>query len=891
MLLSRWICLALLVFLFGTPSVSQNSFLYHSKSVNSRLPYSGQFRHVANYRDDIIEELAKDLLRPPKYVNITVGFTEEIRLQNEKPLVYLADVRLSDFRLSGYLQYRSFPMDDVLNPSGFRFTLRLSSKLDTTAFSSREFDGKFPERGGALGFRAPSLQMDTAVDTVIAGNFSFIYKDEDWQRFYARKEMIDDYYASAALIDSLGAEAKGWAMTDQALIPFNYIRLAELVRVVNLINSRDFTDKIVTSGHDPKQLASRNLALYKLSRTCQFNLAETLDKSGVLNGFRSADSLCGFFVDRLMRYIRLSSLMDNIHGKIYKDYLSSYYSQHVFENDTVFIRSVLIRMFPDARPDTLLQYVSSCMMKAYRAKAADLIGEKRFSDAVLLMENARSMAAVNPYLKDHNGWESMMSEAVNGIYNSYAGIASSSLERGNTGFAMEYLQKAEEYRGKYPAFINSDSIYRRVYRDIFIGKLDLCDSLLAGHNYTDALACLNSCESAYNRRILEILAPDISGKKEIAKRGIIASLAGRCRKALKQDLPDSALMYFDHASAVAAGLTMNPRNVAGLDSLAPVIAVVRVKKINNLALAYYRHRQFSRAILQFGEALKISSAYAIPPDPLADSVLRQSYKQWLLDKIAVEQKLIWSNKPDSALGFVKMTVETARMQGLADDHDILKALDSYRLKISLHACEMLEDSLGLLNIRAGRCFANKNFSRGAAILGYSVRLAGMTPGCSPVIKPMQDSLRKYSEAAGYQLNLDEADKDMIAGEYEEGMRKLVFNEKYYSQKRIDHFGIPLTSVYDYVISHANPFITSVALEYYLNNSDPAEALRYLLLLHEQGLPDDRSRTWQEKLAAALAARDKRIFGGTDPKDVLRRYSGAISWMARFNEVYLKEWAK
>jgi len=887
----RWINLVFLLFLFGNPSVSQNSFPYSSTRLNSRLPYTGQFRHISSYRDDILEELAKDLLRPPKYVNITVGFRQEVRLQNEKPLSYLADVRLSDFRLSGYLQYRSFPMDDVLSPSGLRFALKLSSKLDTSAFSSVEFEGKYPEKGGLLEFRAPSLQMDTAVDTLVTGNFNFIYKEEDWQRFYARKELIDDYYASAALIDSLGAEAGGWAMTDPSLIPFNYIRLSELVRVVSLINSRDFTSALITSDHDPKQLPSKNLSLYKLARTCQFNLAETLDKSGPLKGYGSADSLCGFFVDRLMRYIRLSSLMDNIQGRIYRDYLSTYYSQHVFENDTVFIRSMLIRMFPDSRPDTLLAYASSCMMKAYRYKASGLIREKKYSDAVMLMENARSMAAVNPYLKEHNGWEGMMSDAVNGIYNSYAGIASSSLERGNTGFAMEYLQKAEEYREKYPLYISSDSVYRRVYREIFIGKLDLCDSLLAAHNFIDALACLNSCESAYNGRILEILTPDISGKKETAGRGIIASFAGRCRKALKQDLPDSAILYFDQASAVAAQLKSAEGKVAALDSLAPILASVRVKKINNLALAYYRQRQFARAILQFREAGKISSAYAIQPDPVADSVLRQSYKQWLLDKIAMEQKLIWSNKPDSAMDFVKMTVETARMQGLSGDTDIMKALEQYRLKISRHACEIIEDSLDLLNIRAGRCFANKKYSRGSAILEYSVSLAVRTPACNPDVKPMQDSLHKYREAAEYQNKLDEADKDMISGDYEEGMQILAANEKYYSQKRIDHFGIPLTSVYDYVISHANPFITSMALEYYFNNSDPAEALRYLALLHEQGLPDDRSRSYQEKLAAALAAKDRNVFGNTDPQAVLRRYSGANSWMSRFNEVYLKEWYK
>jgi len=873
------------------PGFSQNAFRNYMGRESWRLPYTGKFPQKNNYGNAILEELAKDLLKPPGYVDLTINFLKEISLRPGKQSSSMIIIRLSGFRLSGYLQYRSFPMTDVLMPSGFRFGLKVSDKLDTGTYSVTEFEGNDPGKANTMTFRANGISVDTAVDTLIAGNFFFDYSEACWQRFYARKNLIDDYYASGAMVDSLSLEVQKWDMRVPSQLPFNFIRLSELVRILEIINERDFGKSLINGGGDSRHLQEKNLALYKTSRTCFLNLAETLEKQGTIKGFGSLDSINDYFIERLMKYIRLNSLMDNIQGRIYLDYLKTYFSKHVFEKDDDIVQSMLIRIFPNARPDTLLSFASESLMQAYRRKAKELITEKQYSDAVLLMENARSMAAVNPYLKIHNGWEHMMSEAVNGIYNSYAGIASSSLEGGNVSFAMEYLQQAEKYREQYPVYITSDSVYRRVYRAIFIGQLEHCYGLLGNGNYSEALECLNSCEQSYTGRALDMLSPDIAEMKTKARTGMIAGFAGRTLKALKQSQADSALSYFDKASGLLTYLPAENRNVKALDSLAPSIAAIRVRKINELAIAYFRQRQFSRAILQFEQAGKIAAAYSIRTDPVNDSLYHQSYKQWLLDRISREQRLIWNNKSDSAGSFLSLAMETAGSKGLAGDPDILRALALYKSGINNHICELMEDSLVLFNIRAGRCFAIHNYNSGVKILQYAIYHAGRMESCNLEINTLQDSVNKYKDAADYLNNLDEISIKMAVGEYEKGMQMLAFNEKFYSAKRIDHFGILLTSVYDYVMMKSNPFISMQALDYYISRDDPVEAIRYLMLLHVQGMPDDRSSIYQEKLARSLAARDKLVYRDADPQNIVLRYTASNSWMSRFREVYIQDWGK
>ena len=876
-------------FIISVPAYSQQPFGYSGGEGSWRLPYTGYYRQKTNYGNEILEELAKDLLKPPKFVNITIGFKKQISLLPMAPASYQAILTLSDFSLSGYLQYRSFPIAVVLTPGDLRFKLKLSTKLDTGNYTIREFTGEYPSVSGKLVFRLTELAMDTAVDTLITGDFSFSYSESCWRQFYDRKNLIDDYYASSAMIDSLDAEVQHWDMTDPRLIPLNFIRLSELVRMIELIKERDFGSTLILTGGDPKHLLEKHLSLFKMSRTCMFNLSETLERSGVIKVCSSPDSISDYFIGRLMRFIRLSSLMDNIQGRIYKDYLTTYFSKSVFGNDTGFIKSVLIRVFPDSRGDTLLSWGSENLMQAYRRKAKELITEMKYSDAVMLMENAHSMAEANPFLRNHNGWEHMMSDAVNGVYNAYTGIASSSLDGGNVSFAMEYLQQAENYREVYPLYVTSDSVYRKVYRAIFIGQLDHCNSLLEAGNYPEAFECLTSCEQTYTGKSLEVLAPEIRLQKGKAVMGMIISLAAKSLKELKSGSVDSALAYFDRADAMTKDLNPGSRHVAVLDSLAPSVASIRVRKINALATAYFQHRQFSRAILKFEEAGKISAEYQVHSDHEADSVYRLSYKQWLLDRISREQRLVWGNKPDSAGSFLALAVETAKSKGLGNDPDILKALSAYSSKMDNQACQVVEDSLVVLNIRAGRCFALHNYSRGAFILKNAIYQAGLVTSCNLDVTALKDSLARYCDPAEYMNTLDEVGRSMAAGDYETGLHALAANEKFYSLKRIDHFGLPLTSVYDYVMGKSNPFITIQALDYYCAVNEPVEALRYLMLLHVQGTGAGQSVACQEKIARLLAAKDKLSYGDADPQNIVRRYTLSNSWMNRFTEIYIQEW--
>jgi hypothetical protein len=881
----------LLVFIIWrmAEAVCQPLAVYSILNTEYRQHYRASQGIDCQFSNAIIEEFAKDLLKVPQKVVLKAGISLRISLQPAGSGRRCAVITMTNPVIRGDHVYRKFSLANVMQPSFVEFALRQSSSLDTTSFTETLFKAALPAKPGALIFRSVPIAFDTAFDTLIAGDIHLRWDQNAWDRFYRMKILVDDYYASSALIDSLTAESTSWNMLDPRQLPMNYVRLAELVRVLEVIRQRDFSKSLKESGDDPLHLEERWTALYKISRSCLFNLQETLEKQGVIGGYASADTVCDYFIDRLMRFIRLSCLVEGLNGKVYSDYLDTLWNCPVTGHDHELASDMLIRMFPDASRENLPDTAMSRLLHAYNRRAMVLVSAGQYAEALMLTENSGKMLRVFPSLSGRNGREQTLSAAAQGVYNAFAGIASSSLSTGNIPLALEYLGKAEVYRDRYPGFITSDSVYRRVYREIFRGQLDHCDSLLNKKNYVQAYDCYGICETEFSGKLLEILRTEIEEKRRIALAGIVNSLGILCRRALIKERPDSAMALYDEARQLSRGLDDKGAQML-LDSLERPVAALKMEKACRIAEAYHIRRQFSRCILQCEEAKRLSVSYGLVMPVSWDSVYRDAYRQWLLDRIARENRLVWSGMTDSASAFLATALKTAADKGLAGDPLLEKAFDSYRSQLQSYSCQKLEDSLNILNIRAGRCFAQRNYGRGAAILEDAIRQTMKNQDCGLNMKHMQDSLAKYSEPSAYQVNLEIASRQVIAGAYMQGLQLLAENEQFYVQKRIDRFGISLTSVFDFVSGASNPFITMKVIEFF-RDRDPQEGLRYLGLLRVQGAPRDRMEESQVQLGRALAERDRKVFPGADPQSVVRRYCAANGWMQDFENAYVDEWKK
>ena len=343
------------------------------------------------------------------------------------------------------------------------------------------------------------------------------------------------------------------------------------------------------------------------------------------------------------------------------------------------------------------------------------------------------------------------------------------------------------------------------------------------------------------------------------------------------------------AAVVSKPVPLKPENTRDTVDFSPV--VIRITKINAIAFEYYQQRQYAKAIHQFEQARKIAAANTLKVAPVYDSLYHRSYKLWLLEQISLGQKLIGENKTDSALKFFQMAAATARLNGLEGDPEIRRALALYNSRLSITNCKMIEEGLAEARKRSVKCIAQKDYKQGVTILQSAIDEVGRISNCNPDINFLKDTINKYKDAAEYQINLESANRYLASEEYEKGFQLLTANDKLYASKSLYHFGIPMTTAYDFVMLKANATVSMQALEHFIANNEPEEALRYLRLLHTQGIFESLSNYYQEKLARILAAKDKMANERADPLNMVLRYTSSNAWMSRFTEVYIESWKK
>jgi len=339
-------------------------------------------------------------------------------------------------------------------------------------------------------------------------------------------------------------------------------------------------------------------------------------------------------------------------------------------------------------------------------------------------------------------------------------------------------------------------------------------------------------------------------------------------------------------SAKVAPAAVRTENTS--DTLASSAGTV-VKKINAVATEYYHRRQYAKAIMQFEQARKTAAASSLKVDLLSDSLYHRSYKLWLLERISKGQQLIRSNNPDSAFKFLQAATATTRIIGLDKDPDLRQALESYRSQLENNICKQMEDSLSQYTDRSGKYFEQHQYYKGVMMLQNAIDQVGRMSNCKLDMSSLKDSVKKYLDVAEYQKTLETMSSYMAEGDYDQGFQLLVSNEKLYSSLSLYHFGIPATSVYDYVLGKGNPTTSMQAFDYYTDHNEPAEGFRYLMLMHMQGISESNSSYCQEKLARIFAARDKTENRNADPLKLLTKYTISNAWMSRFTEVYIRSW--
>ncbi len=851
------------------------------------IPYVKHGGDAFVHGNEILREMAKEVLREPWQVNIRLS--GEIRF---KVIQTGGEMQLKASFLrrmvEGDTLYRKFPVSRMLFPSRVSMTLRWANKADTSGFAEEPVSFVRVTPGDSILFRRPVSLYDPTVDTLIVTEVRFAYDSADLARFMNGIGRIHDYHASLALLDTLRRISAGMTTDDREHLPEYAMKAWEMSLVLNRIANREFEGTLLADGTDPGRFTARYKEIYRESKTRIYNLIDALGLPEKLEWDRDAGRLAGYLTTRVLTYVRLSNLMDLLQGAIYRDCL-----EHAFDGEAappgkeVFLQ-LLTRMYPEAQADTLPRFFAGRVLQEYRRLAASLMEGKEYAQAWDVLENSRRFAGLVPDAGIEEN-EILSVKAAEGVFNSFAGIAATCIERRQFEMADRYLAKASAYRAEHLNYIQSDSVYRAAFGVLFFLRNGDCDKLLEDKSYAEALECYHDLEQRYRPEVLAPVRRNLDDKLARAASGLAEQSVRLTAGALRHNQPDSAMAYYDRARQLQ-GASFHRTSVDDkLDSLAPALTRLRISKLETDGAEALENRHYTRAVGYFREARSLALENRIDAGRVFDSLYRQAMKMYLVVRLYSARKVIWVNRFDSAQLALDRTEQTAFDFGLQNDSLLKASMDLFRAKIREQHCANLRDSVDLRMIRAGRAAALHNYTGARRTWEEALGLLGNMPGCGIPEQPIRDSIRKYAPAADWQSEEVTVATLAAAGKYPEAIRRCLDHLATFERENLERFGLRAILMPEFLEQRQNPHLTWAACQILMEKGETMKALDLLLLACSQGFPAGQTATAQEQLGTRMARDDFRKAAGSAVATGRVNHVPPDKMFDRFRKAYAKEY--
>lgn len=195
---------------------------------------------------------------------------------------------------------------------------------------------------------------------------------------------------------------------------------------------------------------------------------------------------------------------------------------------------------------------------------------------------------------------------------------------------------------------------------------------------------------------------------------------------------------------------------------------------------------------------------------------------------------IWNDRFDSAYIYIDGVKEKLKMHDLSGDSSLALAIRGYLDRIRQRKCSNSMEEAEVLVLRAGRNAEGMRYV--AAVQQYSSAngIIHNYSECGISITGLEDSIRKYTPAAAYQLETDTLNMHYVLGDYTAVLACLVDLSSAYNEGRLRRFGLDPVEVTRYIRDRNNPDLTREMVMELMERHSYDEALDYLEIMKQQG---------------------------------------------------------
>lgn len=778
----------------------------------------------------IIQEIALANNQHKSDVKFSMNFTLQSKITGDKLLI-----RIKPQSIAGNTRYRDFSTGNMLYPSHVR--LRLSLQKGRYVMNRYELPA-VPVSSGEQG-EWMQLDVEEALSdetNVKFSDISFYFDEQTKEKILSYFEMINDYYGSSKVLDSLIQLSFKYKLDRESCLPENTDFMLILLKAEQLLKSKKFLDILPISLYDPDAYQSK-LSLFERRinrvRTLTIELLEETryQSFATESMFREFNKLYELFLHWSVsanHYYQQSfyALIEQSMSVDDFEYHSLLYDMPANELACHFVEEMLVLN------DQFLQ-------------------SQQYSVAFDLLNALQKLVAEVPACRVIPALKQKRSQSASKLYDSYLRVAERAIQHKNFDFGLAYLGKAQKFLNHYASLVKDGNRLLQIKKLLADQYYDEMNIYLSHADYMQARQTIRKLQILLREnQKLEIAEFDYHASMEKINKGLSLEYLTTASRFFNRNEYDKARQYLQKADSLKSENRGNPQMKAEAEK--SMNSYTLQENLTSKGISELNKKEYREARRLFKAASKQHL-----PDHLQvqlDSLIILASTNLIEQNIKIIKVAIFQGRLDFARSLLN-EIDQLRAT-LPENSADLKEIEKIRAELKGSGCEdywrKYEQNtlLAFKSIDSNRYIQAEQYFKNAMDVMDELEMCGISDSIALKVS------KRYHPAAQYQ-KLYEALKIKLFREGFTAVIELFISlDSLYTRHKLSELDVPRHTLLRFLANQNNPVLYLNTIHHLNKNSNCHKAIEVYAKLIASSYPCSKTKKIQKEMAEVCYESDK-----------------------------------
>jgi hypothetical protein len=640
-----------------------------------------------------------------------------------------------------------------------------------------------------------------------------VYTAKNYQRFIRTAGEMNRYYGYRQILRDLPRflQKMNDVHPDASALFYNYL---VLVRLCGQIDAYQFTRRLHLQNRDPLHFRRAYAAALR-KKTRMQTLSEEL-----LAETTSGKPMEKATFARLYAGLSERSL-----------YLSKQYQPYIAGSFRSFAR-----IFPDSPEFQIIQQTfryfdkndkpgqattAQEIYKNFIDAASFYFRKKSFVNSMDLLTNAALFEKHFHEVKRISEFDSILTQARDGLASDYLKVALLSLQRHDSRLAKTYIKEAENslrYRQNFP----ETTVATPCYKKTAVGFRELALLSLNQSRFYEALALLKNAKTACPGYA------ETDSLLTLTCHKLLESRLSETKKLLSQNqiVPayDSLLLLTKDFRRIC-----NPQPAMAEDSSLRRTAGLIFNRLVETARRQSGREDVRTVMGYLLKASVLAKKYALTTSNQTDSLIRVTVVPYILSLTEQANLDIWRRNFSRADSLYRQAVRYAENYRVEKNQTVKDSLDKLHSHMQQSGCRWKFEQARILLTQTRNAVKAGRLSEAESKFLKAEKLVHETRTCTQNPKISDSILLSYRRLFRFDHRYHEMTLALFKKGFAAVLPQYVQLDSLYRVWQIEKTTLPYTGLFDFVQNQHTDYITKAAANYFIHTQRYREALRYLLL--------------------------------------------------------------